>query len=117
MTNVFKLPAPVERRFAPTANPRYPNGVPYTVPAGTPCDAPLYVSEAALLARINRALSREDASRMCRNREDSRAFLDLGRFYILNDRNCATATHCDLEEVAREMALLRPGEKLRSAPC
>jgi len=35
----------------------------------------------------------------------------------VDDRNCPTATHCDLEGLAREMGVLRPGEKLQDESC
>ncbi len=72
------------------------------------------VSEGALIKRINRRLAPE-CQRLHKLRGD-RWESTLGRYYIIDGiRNQAIASHCDLEEVARDLNVLRPGETLAEA--
>ncbi|QHE86509.1 hypothetical protein [Hydrogenophaga sp. BPS33] len=73
------------------------------------------ISERALTRRISRALSREDASRLCRTRAGSRAELDLGEWYVLSARNIATSTHVDLQDLGRELGVLQSHEQIEGA--
>ena len=73
----------------------------------------VHIPEGALLRRINRRLYRDDFQVVKRCREASRAFSALGRFYILDyDLNFVIATDIDLDTLAREVGVLRPGESL-----
>ena len=63
------------------------------------------VSQRGLIERIKRAL-RHDGLRLRTCRENSRSFNDLGRFYVVNDRNHLVESHLDLEEVARDLSVL-----------
>lgn len=74
------------------------------------------ITERALTMRIKRALSREDASRLCRTRSGSRAEMDLGEYYVLDSRNLPTSTHVDLEDLGRELGVLKDYEAM-SQPC
>ncbi|HEV2294573.1 MAG TPA: hypothetical protein VGR35_12020 [Tepidisphaeraceae bacterium] len=72
----------------------------------------LPVSERALLARLNRALAKEDQMlRKCR--ADSRWYRDLGDYALVDvSRNTWLATHVDLEALGREMGVLQEFEHL-----
>jgi hypothetical protein len=68
------------------------------------------VSIHAVAARIRRALAKEGSSL-----KKSRSFavkLDLGDWYIVNDRNSVVCYHIDIEKLANEMGLLKPYEQL-----
>jgi len=74
---------------------------------------PHTVSEGALLRRINRRLQRTVFQRVLKLREDSRAYFDLGRFYVIDcSSRFLVDSHVDLEELARELGVLRPSERL-----
>jgi hypothetical protein len=71
------------------------------------------VSKAALMARINRKLSRTN-QRLKAARGD-RQRLDLGDYYVINvNRNWIVSKGIDLEEYARELDVLQPWEALTS---
>lgn len=64
------------------------------------------VSERAVLARLNRKLAPE-WSRIKKCRADSRAYRDLGTYYVIDSyRNLITDTDIDLELWAREQGVL-----------
>ncbi|MFC4252846.1 hypothetical protein [Sinimarinibacterium flocculans] len=67
------------------------------------------LTERTLVARINRALRRDDADmivRVCR--DSSRDRLYLGRYYAVDPtRNCIVDKHVDLEALARALSVLR----------
>lgn len=79
------------------------------------------VTARALLQRINRKLAKED-ERLCRGR----SFYDhgygqvfdhnLGEYYRVGTAgpysNAVTETHVDLVELARELGVMHPSEKL-----
>ena len=70
------------------------------------------VSERALLARLNRALSKEDQM-LKKCREDSRWYNDLGDYALVEmSRNQWIDTHVDLEALGREKGLLKEFEQL-----
>lgn len=70
------------------------------------------VSESTLVRRVNRRLDR-DGQRLFVNRVGCRAELQLGRYYILDTSlRIADATHCDLEDLAREVGALKAYERL-----
>ena len=70
------------------------------------------LSERAVLARVNRALAKEDEIiRICR--EDSRWHPELGRFYSVDlSQNVIMSKHVDLEKWARELKVMKPYEIL-----
>jgi len=73
------------------------------------------VSQRALIARINRALKKDDevlkATRGERWRDEQ------GDFYILDWRkNWIVYKHVDLEELGRELEVLKPFEHLEVSP-
>ncbi|ACO77994.1 hypothetical protein AvCA_17810 [Azotobacter vinelandii CA] len=71
------------------------------------------VTERALLARINRLL-RQDNQQLCRCREGSRAYAELGDFYALDTaRDVVMARHVDLAMWARDMGILPDWEELQ----
>lgn len=74
------------------------------------------ITERALTMRIKRALSREDASRLCRTRSGSQAEMNLGQYYVVDSRNIVTAYHCDLEDLGRDLGVLKQHEAM-SQPC
>jgi len=47
-------------------------------------------------------------------REGSRAEQNLGRYYVVNDRNTVIDWHLNLEEYGRDWGALAPYEKLVS---
>ena len=69
------------------------------------------VTKRALVQRINRALARQEQQlRACRG---ERAQQELGDYFILNAKqNRIVSRNIDLEELARELNLLAPFEKL-----
>lgn len=71
------------------------------------------VGERAMLARLNRRLGSDGlAVKSCR--EDSKAFEAMGRYYQVDaKRNIVTATHLDIEKLAREMGLMEAWEKFQ----
>ncbi len=69
------------------------------------------ITEAALIARINRRLA-QDGQRLCRTRQGSRDESNVGQFYIVaNDTNCVEASWCDLDALGREVGALRDNER------
>jgi hypothetical protein len=68
------------------------------------------LSESAIISRINRAL-RTQGEVLRRCRESSRGFQELGRFYVVNERNFICQKDVDLDELGRELGVLRPNEK------
>ena len=71
------------------------------------------ISERALVARINRHLNGAEVVKACRH--DSRWFQELGRFYAHNERHFVTQTDIHLEELGRELGVLREGETVAEA--
>ncbi|MCW5756977.1 MAG: hypothetical protein KIT54_07070 [Phycisphaeraceae bacterium] len=70
------------------------------------------LSERALFGRVNRALQREGQS-LRRCRIDSRDYANLGRYFVVDDsRNYVVGKDIDLEELAREVGVLRGYETL-----
>jgi hypothetical protein len=70
------------------------------------------VNERALFARVNRALAKE-GERLHRAREGTRAYNDVGRYYVVDlQTNSIAAKDCDLEALAKDMKLLAEWEKL-----
>ncbi len=73
------------------------------------------VSEAALLARINRRLASSE-EKICKTRADSKWFNDLGCFYVVNIRHNTVVCRQieDLESWTREEYpdVLKPYEAL-----
>lgn len=68
------------------------------------------ITEAALIARINRRLA-HDGERLCRTRQGTRDEFALGQFYIVaNATNGIVASHCDLDALGREIGVLREQE-------
>ena len=70
------------------------------------------VSVRALEGRVKRALER-DGETLKKCREDSRWFTDLGEYYLVDlNMNSVNTKHVDLEELARELEVLKPFEVL-----
>ena len=70
------------------------------------------VSRRAVEARVKRALAKEDEL-LKKCREDSRWYSDLGRYYIIDIRFSAIVRkNEDLEDLARELRVLREYEEL-----
>ena len=76
----------------------------------SPTDSPIPVTEVALVQRVNRQLTKEgQVLRLTTKRWVS----DLGYYYILDPfTNAVVAYHVELEALAREMGVLRDGERL-----
>jgi hypothetical protein len=71
------------------------------------------VRERALIARINRKLAL--ARWRCGARGAS-AQHDVGQYYLLNwRRESVVRTHVSLEQLARELGVLRPWEEISAA--
>ena len=71
------------------------------------------ISESALFSRINRRLEKEDqALRMTAH--SSRWFTDTGRFYIVDlHTNFIITSHVDLQQLGRELGVLKANEILQ----
>ena len=71
----------------------------------------MIVSDSVIEARLRRALAREgEVLRMTRP-GNTWAKHDCGDYYVIdNATNGVVRTHCDLEQLARECNVLRPGE-------
>jgi hypothetical protein len=75
------------------------------------------VPEQALIQRINRVLRKE--GRILKVTRAGQALQELGRYYVFDfDRNEVKTLHADIEELARELGVLRSFERLaeRSGP-
>lgn len=71
------------------------------------------VSTRALIARINRKLHPDD--RILKATRGARAEFDLGRFFVLDWRiSNIVEHHVDLEDLAKELGVLRPWEQLET---
>lgn len=70
------------------------------------------VSERALLARVNRQLIKTGEQIMRCSPKNVSAENELGRFYRVNVRVGGVQKHVDLEDLARELEVLKPYEKL-----
>jgi hypothetical protein len=70
------------------------------------------VSERALLARINRRLDKErELIRKCR--PDARGYATLGDYHRIDwHLNAVIDTHVNLEDLSRDLDLLKPWEVL-----
>lgn len=69
------------------------------------------VSRRALEQRIRRALARNSMV-LHRCSPSSRAYRDLGEYYIVDDRRHLVELDCGLEELGRELGVLRGYEGL-----
>ena len=69
------------------------------------------VSRKALIQRINRRLAREGkALRSFRSRQDR---MEYGEFYtVIAETSLFLGSHADLEELGRDLGVLREGEVL-----
>ncbi len=69
------------------------------------------ITERALFARVDRRLKKDgDFLRRCR--QDSKAYAELGSYYIVSSNNVVTAQHCSLEGLAKELGVLADWEVL-----
>jgi hypothetical protein len=72
------------------------------------------VSERALARRIDRKLIRHSGERLAKCRSDSRWFNTLGDYYTYDKQSrFVRETHNDLEELGRELGVLKAGEQLQ----
>lgn len=77
---------------------------------GTLSRAP--VSERAVVARINRALAKDNRT-LRTTRADSRWYSNTGRHYVIDiAQNCILWTDVDLEELGRELGVLADYETI-----
>ena len=74
------------------------------------------VTTRALVARINRKLQKDDEKlKACRS--DSRAYHDLGDFYVVDvSTGFVTSKDIDLEGTGREMGVLKQYERVEAEP-
>lgn len=71
----------------------------------------MYVSETALLKRLNRKLAAD--GEVVKKTRGARARFDLGEFYIVDvERNFVTCTNVDPVEMARELGVVDEGEQV-----
>ncbi len=70
------------------------------------------VSERALLARVNRQLIKQGQQLLRCPPNNVNAMRELGRFYVVNVNGGVECQHQDIEELAKELGVLRPYEKL-----
>ncbi|MGQ7959895.1 hypothetical protein ACUTAF_19620 [Pseudomonas sp. SP16.1] len=74
----------------------------------------IFITEHAAIARVNRKLHHQEM--MLRTTRSARAYLELGRHYLVDWRtNFVVETHCDLESLARELGVLADWESIRQA--
>jgi aspartyl aminopeptidase len=62
-------------------------------------------TERAILARVNRKLVKQ-GGRLLVCPENSRWFNNLGRYYCVNNNNIITAQFVDLDDWAKELAVI-----------
>ena len=78
--------------------------------ARAPCPR-VPITKRALFQRINRSLARERQHLLSARGE--RAYAHLGAHYVVDlERNTVVAHHVDLLELAQELKVLRPWERL-----
>ena len=70
------------------------------------------VSIHAVAARIRRALAKEGEGCSLKKSRSLAVELQLGEWYIVNDRNTVVCYHIVIEKLANEMGLLKPYEQL-----
>jgi hypothetical protein len=68
------------------------------------------VVERTVVQRINRVLA-HDGRKLRKCQVTSRSYSTLGTWYMV-EQNCVVATDLDLEELAKELRVLRPWEVL-----
>jgi hypothetical protein len=69
------------------------------------------ITERALIQRINRVL--RENGRILKVTRGEHAIQEVGQYYLLDfDRNAAKTLHVDIEELARELGVLRSFERL-----
>ena len=68
------------------------------------------LTRAALVARINRHLKKENCT--LHKTRGARWLQEYGEYYITNDRNVMCDADVDLEQYAKDNALMAPGERL-----
>ena len=66
-------------------------------------------STVAVERRVRRALAR-DGQVLHKCRPESRDYLGYGPYYVVDERNCVVSAQHDLDDLARECGVLRPGE-------
>ena len=67
------------------------------------------ISESALVKRVNRRLS---GTRVRTCPKGSKDIWDLGRYFLVSDRNFVEDKDVDLEAIASELGALKPSERL-----
>jgi hypothetical protein len=73
------------------------------------------VTERALIQRINRVLRRD--GRILKVTRAEQAVREVGQYYVLGlDRNAVRTLHVDIQELARELGVLRSFERLEETP-
>jgi hypothetical protein len=70
------------------------------------------VTEGALFKRINRALQREDGTCLRKTRYGSPAQSNLGEFFSVTENNAVRDTHLNLENLGRQLGVLKDTEQL-----
>jgi hypothetical protein len=74
-------------------------------------EAGIPVTERALIQRINRVLRRD--GRILKATRGEHSLREVGQYYILGfDRNAVRTLHVDIQELARELGVLRSFERL-----
>jgi hypothetical protein len=75
-------------------------------------DTKIPLTKRALIQRINRKLRRQD-ERLCSCRRASRAWRELGDYYIVDThRNMIRDTGIDVEKYAKQIGALQPFEQV-----
>ena len=64
---------------------------------------------ATVEARVRRALA-GDGRTLHKVRPESRDYHNYGPYYVADERNCVVSSQHDLDELARQCGVLRPGE-------
>ena len=72
------------------------------------------VSVSALIRRINRKLATQ-GEKVCVAAPDSRLHQNVGRYYVVDDRNTVKETHIDLVSKAKDLNSIAEWEQLAAA--
>ena len=69
------------------------------------------ITEKALVQRLNRALAKSETI-LRKSRPGTRMEIDYGNYYSVSFRNNINGAHIDIEDLGRELGVMRPHETL-----
>lgn len=74
-------------------------------------DARRAVSHRAAEQRLRRVLARENHV-LHKLKPESRDYHNYGPYYVVDERNCVVSSQHDLDDLARQLGVIRPNEVL-----